>query len=137
MSNELPGLWGFALGPKGVHSYRDVAAKVGISAGTAHRLMTGGATSGDTVNKVADALFDGDRDAVWKLRGSSRRDYGDWSLPAEASLLSPAQRDAIRELIQVMVPEETAGSEATVTELPKARTQTRRAAREGKPNLPE
>lgn len=121
MSNELPGEWGDTLGPKGVHSYRDVAAKVTISAGTAHRLMTGGPTSVETVNKVADALFDGDRDAVWRLRGSSRKDYGDWALPADASLLDPDQRDAIIRLVQVMVPKDdatqTGGLQAALDEI--------------------
>lgn len=108
MSKELPGEWGKRLGPKGIHSYRDLAARVGhgISQGTMHRLVTGKATSADTVNKVADAVFDGDRDLVWRLRGSRRRDYGDWTLPPEASLLTEEQRSAILAVVQAMVPAE-------------------------------
>lgn len=108
MSNELPGEWGTRLGPKGVHSYRDMAAAVGggVSQGTMHRLVNGKSTSIETVNKVADALFDGDRDLVWRLRGSNRHDYGDWSLPAEASLLNSQQRAAVIEVIRAMVPDE-------------------------------
>jgi hypothetical protein len=118
VSNELPGEWGELLGPKGIHSYRHIAARVGISAGTAHRLVTGGATSADTVKQVADALFDGDRDLVWRLRGSRRRDHGDWTLPAEASLLTPAQREAVRAVVVAMVPAEHEESDGDVEATP-------------------
>lgn len=109
MSKELPGEWGELLGPKGIHSYRDMAAATDIAAGTMHRLVTGKATSTETVNAVADKLFDGDRDLVWRLRGSQRRDHGDWNLPAEASLLTEAQRSAVLAVIQAMVPVEQEG----------------------------
>lgn len=106
MSNELPGEWSEVFGPRGVHSYRDMAAKAGIASGTAHRLVTGGPTSAATINKVADKILGGDRDTVRRLRGSGRRDYGDWSLPAEASLLNLQQREAIMTVIQAMLPAE-------------------------------
>lgn len=108
MSKELPGEWGRLLGPKGIHSYRDMAAAVGdgVAQGTLHRLVTGKPTSAATVNKVADSLFDGDRDLVWRLRGSRRRDHGDWGLPAEASLLTEEQRAAVIAVVQAMVPAE-------------------------------
>lgn len=133
MTNELPGEWGEVLGPKGVHSYRDLAAKTGISAGTAHRLVTGGSTSSDTVNKVADVLFGGDRDAVWRLRGADVRDYGDWSLPAEASLLNADQREAILRLVQVMVPVEApAPKRATLKAIPESAEAIRQDVQRGK-----
>lgn len=106
VSNELPGEWGKVLGPKGIHSYRDLSAATGVPTGTLHRMVTGAATSAETVNRVADALFDGDRDKVWRFRGSKRRDHGDWQLPPEASLLSEAQRSAVLHVIQAMVPTE-------------------------------
>lgn len=106
MSKDLPGEWGKLLGPKGIHSYRDMAAATGIAAGTMHRLVTGKATSVETVNQVADTFFGGDRDLVWRLRGSRRRDHGDWQLPPESSLLTEAQRNAVLAVIQAMVPGE-------------------------------
>lgn len=115
MSNELPGEWGRRLSPRGIHSYRQMADAVsavtgeGISQGTMHRLVVGKATSAETVNTVADALFGGDRDLVWRLRGSSRQDHGDWSLPADASLLNKDQRNAILAVIRAMVPAEQEG----------------------------
>lgn len=60
MTNELPEPWATELAPKGIHSYRDMGARVDIAHETARRLMTGGKTSSATVKKVADALFDGD-----------------------------------------------------------------------------
>ncbi|MDF1603356.1 hypothetical protein [Nocardioides sp. YIM 152315] len=107
MSNELPGRWGELLAPKGIHSYRDLAAKIGVSHGTAHRLVTGGKTSPETINRAGDALFGGDRNQVLRLRGSARRDYGDWSLPPEASQLTEEQRRAILAVVRAMLPAET------------------------------
>lgn len=108
MSSELPGEWGERLGPKGIHSYRDMATAVGdgVATATVYRLVVGSATSAATVNKVADALFDGDRDLVWRLRGSRRKDHGDWDLPAEASLLTEEQRAAVVAVVKAMVPAE-------------------------------
>ncbi len=110
MSKELPGDWGKLLEPKGIHSYRDLAQAADIPVGTAHRLVTG-KTSAATVNRVADELFDGNRDLVWELRGSTRRDHGDWELPDGSSLLTPAQRSAVRAVIVAMLPEEREGTD--------------------------
>lgn len=129
MSRELPGRWGELLGPRGVHSYRDLEARTGIPKGTLHRLVTGGATSAETVNRLADAIFDGDRDLVWRLRGSRLRDHGDWSLPAEASLLTEAQRAAVLAVIQAMVPveqEERDGDDRTAAPMKMAARKTGR-----------
>lgn len=124
MSKELPGEWGRLLGPKGLHSYRDVEAKTGISKGTIHRLMTGGATSHATVNAIADALFDGDRDLVWRLRGESLSDFGDWNLPVESSLLNAEERAAINELIRLFAQNKRVGwaiAEQAATEVAQLR----------------
>lgn len=104
MSNELPEPWAAELADKGVHSYRDFAAKVGSTHQTMWRLVNG-KTSPSTVNLVADQLFGGDRDKVWELRGVPVRDHGDWSLPDGASLLSEAQREAIKAVVKAMLPD--------------------------------
>lgn len=105
MSKELPDPWGSELGPRGIHSYRDLAAATGVGVETVRRLVTGGRTSASTVNTVADALFNGDRNKVWSMYGVGVRDYGDWQLPPEASLLTDKQREAVLALIRVMAPE--------------------------------
>ncbi len=104
MSKELPEPWGSELGPKGIHSYRDLAAATHVGHETLRRLVTGASTSVETVNKVADAVFDGDRNHVWSLRGADVQDFGDWRLPAEASLLDDDQRAAIVAVVKGMVP---------------------------------
>lgn len=109
MSNELPEPWGSKFAPKGVHSYGDLAGKVGISKGTAFRLITGGGTSVATVRKVADYFFDGDLDVVYELRGSARKGYGPWSPPDEVILLTPKQRTALEAVIAAMIPDDEAG----------------------------
>lgn len=110
MSNELPDPWGPKLAPKGVHSYGDLAAAVGISKGTAYRLVTGkGSPTVETVQKVADFFFGGDLAAVYELRGSPRRGYGPWEPPAEAVLLTPKQREAVEAVIAAMVPTDEVG----------------------------
>lgn len=105
MSNELPEPWGSELSEKGVHSYGDLAAGLGISKGTAHRLVTG-ATSPTTVQKMADKYFAGDADRVYELRKSTLRGYGPWNPPESVMLLSPRQRAAIEAVIAAMVPDE-------------------------------
>lgn len=107
MNNELPDPWGSELSSKGIHSYRQFAAAMGDGIGheTLRRLVTGGKTSPSTVNKVADKLFGGDRTKVWQLYGINVEDHGDWTLPAEASLLSEQQRDAIKMVLKAMLPD--------------------------------
>lgn len=108
MTAELPEPWATELAPKGIHSYRDMGARVGIAHETARRLMTGGKTSAATVEKVAEKLFDGDRTKVWRLYGVAVQDYGPWELPPGASLLTPEQRDAVRAVVHAMLPKLTA-----------------------------
>lgn len=103
--NELPEPWRSALEPKGVHSKRGLATKVGIAPQTAKRLIDGeGSPSQSTVAAVADSLFNGDRTRVWELAGYGRRDYGDWQLPPEASQLGPEQRAAVLAVVRAMLP---------------------------------
>lgn len=104
MNGELPEPWASELGPKGIHSYRALGRAADVGHETARRLVLGGRTSVGTVNQVADTLFGGDRDKVWSLHGVNVNDHGDWSLPAEASLLTEKQREAIRAVIQAMTP---------------------------------
>lgn len=104
MSNELPDPWGAELGERGIHSYRDLAGATGVSAETARRLVVGGRTSVGTVNQVADKLFGGDRNKVWRMHGAAVTDHGDWQLPPEASLLDDRQREAIRAVVLAMAP---------------------------------
>lgn len=107
MSSELPEPWGSVLGPKGVHSYRDLGARSGFNHQTAWRLVNGGGTSQGTLRKVAVEFFDGDVNYVLRLRGSAAVDHGEWSLPAEASLLTEEQRAAILAVVRAMLPVET------------------------------
>jgi hypothetical protein len=104
VTNELPEPWASALSPKGIHSYRDMGMAAGVAHETARRLVTGGATSAATVNKVADKLFGGDRTRVWVLYGAPLDDFGPWELPPEASLLNEEQREAVLGVIRAMLP---------------------------------
>lgn len=110
----LPDHWRVALETKGVQSLRGLATKAGISPMAASRLVKGDGTSAETVNAVADALFQGDRNYVWQLHGSSVRDYGDWGLPSEASLLTDDQRKAVVAVVRAMLPPEAKGGGAGV-----------------------
>lgn len=107
MSNELPEPWAAALAPKGIHSYRDMAAAVGQTTHeTMRRLCTGGATSAATVAKVADALFGGEATRVWSMYGVALEDFGPFELPAEARLLNDEQREAVRRVVLAMIPKD-------------------------------
>lgn len=111
MSKELPEPWATELAPKRIHSYRELGAAVDVSHGTAWRLVQGKKISADTVRKVADSLFAGDRDKVWRLHGLARRDHGDWELPPEASLLTEEQRKAVLAVTWALIHAETKGGE--------------------------
>lgn len=113
MSSELPDPWGEVLSEKGVHSYQDLAEKIGSSKSTAHRLVTGGRTSVKTVQAIADAFFAGDMNRVFRLRGSNLKGYGPWTPPDEVVLLSPKQREAVEAVIAAMVPDEQEGKVRT------------------------
>lgn len=104
MNNELPDPWGAELGERGIHSYRDLAAATGVGHETTRRLVLGGRTSVGTVNRVADKLFGGDRNKVWRMHGKALEDHGDWTLPDEASLLTDKQREAVKAVILAMAP---------------------------------
>lgn len=106
MTNELPGPWAEHLSPKGIYSYRDFAAAVGIGHETLRRLCTGQATSTETVVTVADKFFNGNATKVWALYGVALQDFGPWELPAEARLLTEEQRKAVRAVVMAMVPKE-------------------------------
>ena len=104
MSTELPEPWASALGPKGIHSYRDFGKAAGIAHETARRLCNAGSTSSKTVNAVAETLFGGDSTKVWAMYGAAVQDYGPWELPPEASLLRPDQRSAVLAIVKAMLP---------------------------------
>lgn len=106
VKTELPEPWGAELAPKGIHSYRDFGAAADISPETARRLCTRGSTSSPTVQKVADALFDGDATKVWALYGKPLQDFGPWELPPEARLLDDEQRAAVLAVVRGMLPAE-------------------------------
>lgn len=101
---ELPEHWAEALERRSIGSIRGVADAAKVSPMAASRLVKGEATSAKTVRLVADALFDGDRNKVWELHGSSLRDHGDWRLPEEASLLNDEQRTAVVGIVRAMLP---------------------------------
>lgn len=123
---ELPEEWAKALERRGVASIRGVATAAGVSPMAASRLVKGEPTSAHTVRQVADALFDGDRNTVWELHGSSLRDYGDWQLPEEASLLNDEQRAAVIGIVRAMLPPDVRGGGAGV----------KRAAPTSSPDVP-
>lgn len=103
--DPLPEPWRSALEPKGIHSKRGLASKIGVSPQTAKRLIDGiGSPSSDTVNAVADEFFNGDRAKVWELAGLARQDHGDFRLPPEASQLDPEQRAAVLAVVRAMLP---------------------------------
>lgn len=104
--DPLPEPWRTALEPKGIHSKRGLASKVGISPQTAKRLIDGeGSPSHQTVAAVADAVFNGDRNKVWELAGIAREDHGDWNLPTSlTSQLDPEQRKAVLAVVRAMLP---------------------------------
>jgi len=128
VTTELPEPWGAALGEKGVHSYRDLAERIGGSPAKAHRLVRGGGVSDATIQKVADEFFGGDADRVQKLRGSSLKLYGPWKPPDAAHLLNPDQRRALSAFIKAMVPEEAATQ---------VQVNTRRRGKKPQPEEPE
>ncbi|MCW2843897.1 MAG: family transcriptional regulator [Nocardioides sp.] len=145
MSREpLPEPWRSALEPKGIESKRGLASRVGISPQTAKRLIDGiGSPSAETVARVADELFGGDRVRVWELAGIAREDHGDWALPPEASQLDPDQRAAVLAVVRAMLPPDArrrvsgdvAGA-APLTKREKTQQIQTRAARKGSGKAP-
>lgn len=105
-TDQLPEPWGPILEAKGIHSYRDLGAAIGVAPETARRLVRGDSTSAATVTKAAAALFAGDRSRVYELHGSAHVDYGPWSLPPEASLLDREQRAAVLAIVKAMLPKD-------------------------------
>lgn len=131
----LPEPWRSALEPRGIGSKRGLATSAGISPQTAKRLIDGiGSPSAETVARVADALFDGDRATVWELAGIVRADHGDWELPPEASQLDPDQRAAVLAVVRAMLPAATRNRESGPAQLTKReraqQLQTRAARRD-------
>jgi transcriptional regulator with XRE-family HTH domain len=135
----LPEPWRSALESKGIESKRGLAGRVGISPQTAKRLIDGiGSPSAETVARVADALFGGDRARVWALAGIAREDHGDWVLPPEASQLDPEQRAAVLAVVRAMLPpgvrraERAGGADAApLTKRERSQQLQTRAARKG------
>lgn len=116
MRRTVPPKWLAAMEPKGISSGRQLATKSGVSPETIWRMFRGeGDTSPETVAAVADVLFGGDRNRVYELTGSARRDYGgSFELPPDASRLTPRQRDAVLAVVRSMLdPTEEGGGQAT------------------------
>lgn len=124
-AERLPEPWGTPLEVKGVTTIRGLARAADIGPMAASRLIKGQGTSVETVNAVAKELFNGDRNRVWQLYGAGVKDHGDFRPPAEASLLTPEQRDAVNRVIRAMLPAEVrtggAGVPRRRQEPPKAR----------------
>lgn len=105
--DPLPEPWRSVLERRGIHSKRGLADKAGISPQTAKRLIDGiGRPSVETVQAVADTVFAGDRDYVWRLVGFDVQDHGEFVLPPEASLLDQEQRDAVLAVVRAMLPQD-------------------------------
>lgn len=117
MRRTVPPKWLAAMEPKGISSGRQLAIKSGVSPETIWRMFRGeGDTSPETIAAVADVLFGGDRNRVYELTGSARRDYGGtFELPSDASRLTPRQRDAVLAVVRSMLdPTEEGGSHLAV-----------------------
>ena len=78
MSNpRLPEEWHQGAEAKQVPtSLRGIADHAGVSVSAVSRLIKGQGTSAKTVRAVADLLFDGDVNRVWRLHGSGLEDHG-------------------------------------------------------------
>jgi transcriptional regulator with XRE-family HTH domain len=103
--------------PKGISSGRQLATKSGVSPETIWRMFRGeGVVSHETVVAVADVLFGGDRNRVYELAESARRDHGGtFELPPDASRLTPRQRDAVLAVVRSMLdPTEEGGGQVAV-----------------------
>jgi transcriptional regulator with XRE-family HTH domain len=104
VNQPIPPQWLRVMEARGLSTIRRLAQAAGVSPQTIKRMVQGeGDTSERTIEAVADVLFEGDRNQVWRLLGEAPRDYTDWALPDEARLLTPKQRDAVRAVILSMV----------------------------------
>lgn len=100
---ELPEALAAAAERAGIRqSFRGIGEAAGISHVTVRRLIAEGRTSSATVRKLADALAVEPAE-VYRWAGVELSEWGPWDPPLEAHRLSPRARDAIEELIRVLV----------------------------------
>ena len=103
MSRTPPKKWQDAMDRAGLSSLRRLGDAVGAHASTISAMIYGDReTSPDTVAKVAEVLgVDVRTVSAWV--GQARTVAEPYAPPAEASLLSRRQREAVDELIRAMV----------------------------------
>lgn len=140
---DVPAEWLPHLQAKGLNSYRALALKAGVAPATVIRLLNSeGAPELPTADAVGKVLGLSTNE-VLELHGTEARDHGPVEWPEESRLLTDRQREAVVAVIKSMAhPENNKGSgKSGVTPIrpapPVSRQGTRRAAREGTPNLPE
>lgn len=96
---ELPEALAAAAERAGIRqAFRGIGEAAGISHVTVRRLIAEGRTSSATVRKLAVEPAE-----VYRWAGVELSEWGPWDPPLEAHRLSPRARDAIEELIRVLV----------------------------------
>lgn len=104
MTNEMPEPWRTAATRVGLNSYRKLAAAAGLSHGTIQRAFTGQRKS------VAPATIVGlsralrlPEETISEYLGMGQQTIQEYTPPEEASMLTRRERDAIDEIIRLLV----------------------------------
>lgn len=102
MAREIPAHWKEIMDRRGISSVRHLAQRAGLTHPPVLGVVMGDAKrpKTDTLVKIATALDIPLRDVYW-LIGQENPTAEKWDPPAEASLMSSEQRDAVERIIHL------------------------------------
>lgn len=115
-SNLPPESWRPLFDRAGIEfGYRPLAKRAGLTHTRVHRLVRGGGTTNDAIDKVAEALRV-KASKVRELRGEAAVEIEPFTLPDEAGRLTDMERSVIRQMVRALLDARELGSEDTSTQ---------------------
>ena len=115
-SNLPPESWRPLFDRAGIEfGYRPLAKRAGLTHTRVHRLVRGGGTTNDAIDKVAEALRV-KASKVRELRGEAAVEIEPFILPDEAGRLTDMERSVIRQMVRALLDARELGSEDTSTQ---------------------
>lgn len=102
-SNLPPERWRPYFDRAGIEfGYRPLAARAGLTPTRTHRLVRGGGTTDQAIQKVADALGV-KASKVRELRGEPAVEIDPFILPDDAGRLNDTERDVVRRVVRALL----------------------------------
>lgn len=110
-SNLPPESWRPLFDRAGIEfGYRPLAKRAGLTHTRVHRLVRGGGTTTDAIDKVAEALRV-KASKVRELRGEVAVEIEPFTLPDEAGRLTDTERSVIRQMVRALLDARELGHE--------------------------